>query len=456
MKKLCLLLTALLFLTGCSAGLEGLLNVPDAPSGEFGDRPGYRPTEVSGTMSEEDIPIGEPSGRNMAFEPTDIPGLYRILTRTGDLEVLGMTYGDGVYFAMTKRESGLSVTGYNDDGVGLFAGLLGEVMTDPILLGYTAGCACIYSPTGNATLACRGDSTYVQLTREPADKVWLYDGGFAMQRGNVISLYPPDKKEPTATFTLPEGYAWVQGNQTGAWVEKEGKLHLLSADGKLSGGLSPLLTVTDGGYLCRFGNHAVVVNTLQGMAYYSEGSALLACGKDYAAEQTENGVKFLLPAEGKTVALSTAGDATFGGRTKKGFLYRDGESWLWFAASRMDLTAIPVASFTSAEDPLLIGSKLLLSALEAKKNNKVCNDDHAYGTVSVKGATDSEALFTALALLLEEHELPDGELYLCRSITVDGQGVKYHNTPMRFYLDISRPEEIPAILLEYFSSEAKG
>ncbi len=456
MKKICLLLTALLLLTGCSAGLEGTLNVPDAPSGEFGDRPGYRPTEVSGTMSEEDIPIGEPSGRNMAFEPTDTPGLYRILTRTGDLAVLGMTYGDGVYFAMTERESGLSVTGYNDDGVGLFAGLLSEVMTDPILLGYTAGFACIYSPTGNATLACRVDSSYVQLTREPADKVWLYDGGFAMQRGNVISLYAPDQKDPSATFTLPEGYTWVHGNHTGAWVEKDGKLHLLSADGKLSGGLSPLLTVKDGGYLCKFGSQTVVVNTLQGMAYHSKCEALLACGKDFAAEQTENGLKFVLPAEGKTATLPVTGDAAFESRTKKGFLYHDKEGWFWFAAARMDLTALPVISFTSAEDPLLIGSKLLLSVLEAKKNNKVCNEDHAYGTVSVEGATDSAALFTAIALLLEEHELPHGELYLCRSITVDGKAVRYHNTPMRFYLDISHPEEVPAILLEYFSSEAKG
>lgn len=455
MKKICVLLMALLLLTGCSGNLSGALNVPDSPDGEFGDRPGYRPTEVSGTLSEEEIPV-TPSGRNMAFEPTAESGLYRVLTRTGDLEVLGMTYGDGRFFAMTRRESGIAVTGYDDNGTGVFAGLINEELEDPVLLGFTAGFACIYAPGQNATLACRANGTYVQLIHESAEEVWLYDGGYAMRRGNVISLCLPNEKEPVATYTLPEGYAWVQGNQTGAWVEKDGKLHLLSADGKLSGGLSPLLTVTENGYYCQANGTSVVVNTLQGMAHPGAGEALLACGKDFSAEKTPEGLRLVLPAEGKAATLTGKGEITFGGRTKKGFLYRSDEGWFWFAASAMTPATLPVVSFSSLEDPLAMGAKLLLSVLEGKKNEKVCNDDHAYGTVVATGETDPATLYTALSLLLAEYEMPEGELYLCHAITVDGEAVRYHKTPMRFYLDISDPEEVHTIIQDYFFSEAKG
>ena len=133
MKRLCLLLIALLLLAGCSANLSGMLDVSGAPSAELGDRPGYRPEEVSGTLSTEDIPIAEPTARNMAFEPTATPGLYRIVTRTGDLKVLGMTYGNGLFFTLTKRESGIAVTGYTDEGTGVFAGHVDEELTDATL-----------------------------------------------------------------------------------------------------------------------------------------------------------------------------------------------------------------------------------------------------------------------------------------------------------------------------------
>ena len=141
MKRLCLLLAVLLLLAGCSANLSGTLDVSGAPSADLGERPGYRPQEVSGTLSEEEIPVAEPTARNMAFEPTATPGLYRIVTRTGDLKVLGMTYGNGVFFALTKRESGIAVTGYNDNGIGVFAGHVDEELTDVTLLGFTAGFA---------------------------------------------------------------------------------------------------------------------------------------------------------------------------------------------------------------------------------------------------------------------------------------------------------------------------
>ncbi|MBE6579972.1 MAG: hypothetical protein E7651_09265 [Ruminococcaceae bacterium] len=453
MKRLCLLLTAVLLLTGCSANLSGLLHVSDTLSAEFGDRPGYHPEETSGTLSTEEIPVSDPTDRNMAFEPTATPGLYRVLTRTGDLKVLGMTYGDGVFFALTKRESGIAVTGYNEDGAGVFAGLIDEELTDPILLGYTAGFACIYAPASSTTLACRTDRTYVQLVREEADQVWLYDGGFAMKRGNTVSLYAPDQKEPAATFSLPEGYTWVQGNQTGAWVEKGGKLYLLAADGKLSGALSPLLTPKGDGYLCAANGSAVVVNSLQGMAYYDENAqALLACGKDFSAQRVEDGMRLLLPAEGKAATLPLGNTFTFGGRTKKGFLYHTDGVWFWYGASSMTPVTLAVASFTSAEDPLAVAARLMRSVAETQKGVSLSTEDLSEGELTAVGATDGELLFAACALLLQEGVLP-AELTLCESITLDGERVGICKNGSAVCLDISHPEEIPSLLQSLLESE---
>lgn len=454
MKRLCLLLAVVLLLAGCSADFAELLNVSGSPSADLGDRPGYHPEETSGTLSTEDIPISGPTDRNMAFEPTATPGLYRILTRNGDLKVLGMTYGNGIFFALTKRESGISVTGYNEEGTGVFAGLLDEEITDPLLLGYTAGFACIYSAEANITLACRSDSTYVQLTREAADEVWLYDGGIAMKRGNVISLYAPDKKDPSATFSLPEGYTWVQGNQTGAWVAKGGRMYLLSADGRLSGALSPLLTVSGDGYLCASEDAVVVVNPLQGMAYYDESAeALLLCGKDFSAEKTAEGLRLVLPAEGKAASLPLGNTFTFGGRTEKGFLYHTDGVWFWYAASYMTPDTPAIVSFTSVEDPLAIGAKLMRSVVETQKGVALSAEDVSAGELSAVGITDEELLFTACALLLREETLPAGTLFLCESITLGGESVTFHQGETAVYLNVSRPEEIPSILQALKESE---
>ena len=447
MKRLCLLLIALLLLAGCSANLSGMLDVSGAPSAELGDRPGYRPEEVSGTLSTEDIPIAEPTARNMAFEPTATPGLYRIVTRTGDLKVLGMTYGNGLFFTLTKRESGIAVTGYTDEGTGVFAGHMDEELTDATLLGFTAGFACIYSPSTGTTLACRNDSTYVQLVREVADEAWLYDGGIAMKRGNVISLYVPDKKDPSATFTLPEGYRWVQGNQTGAWVEKDGKLYLLSADGKMSGALSSLLSIKGEGYLCAAESSAVVVNPLQGIAYYDENAkSLLACGEDFAAEATEEGLRLVSPADGKAALLPLGNTFEFGGRTKKGFLYHTDGVYFWYAASYMTPTTLSVVSFTSAEDPLAIGARLMLSVLESTKGISVSNSGAEERDFTAVGETDSETLFSTCAILAEASVLPAGSLFLCESVTAEGKSVPYFQTETALYLDVSRTEQLSAIL----------
>ncbi|MBQ2254479.1 MAG: hypothetical protein II325_04930 [Clostridia bacterium] len=454
MKRLCLLLAVLLLLAGCSANLSSMLDVSGAPSADLGDRPGYRPEEVSGTLSEEEIPVAEPTARNMAFEPTATPGLYRIATRTGDLKVLGMTYGNGVFFALTKRESGIAVTGYNDNGIGVFAGHVDEELTDVTLLGFTAGFACIYSPSTGTTLACRTDSTYVQLVREVADEAWLYDGGIAMKRGNVISLYVPDKKEPSATFTLPEGSRWVQGNQTGAWVEKDGKLYLLSADGKMSGALSSLLSIKGEGYLCTAGSSAVVINPLQGIAYYDESvKSLLACGEDFTAEATEEGLRLVSPADGKAALLPLGNAFDFGGRTKKGFLYHTDGVYFWYAASHMTPATLSVVAFTSVEDPLAIGARLMLSVLESKKGVSVSNSGAEAPEFTAVGETDNEKLFSACTILAEASVLPAGSLFLCESVTAEGKSVPYFQTENALYLDISDPERLSALLKELNENE---
>ncbi len=449
MKRLCLLLTALLLLTGCTSELSGLLDASGAPSADLGERPGYRPSEVSGTMSEEDPFASEQTGRNMAFEPTDTPGLYRVLTRTGDLEVLGMTYGDGTYFALTRREAAISVTGYNDSGAGIFAGHVDEELADPTLLGFTAGYACIYSPAANTTLACRGNGTYIQLIHEPADEVWLYDGGFAMRRGNVISLYPPNTDDPIATFTLPEGYTWVQGNQTGAWVEKNGKLHLLSADGKLSGGLSPLLTVKGEGYLCKLEDTAVVVGPASAVALYDKGiHRLLACGKEYAAAEGEDGLRLYLFEEGKKAVLPTEEGFSFIGRTNKGFLYLTEQGYFWYADSHLEGFAVSVTMYATAEGPLDIACRKLESLLE-DKGIHVSSEADYFGTIEA----DGEKRFAACRLLLESDLPAVKTVFLCSSVTVEGEAVSHYLDGENLYLDISRPEELPSILQSLTESE---
>ena len=73
MKRLCLLLTAVLLLTGCSANLSGLLHVSDTLSAEFGDRPGYHPEETSGTLSTEEIPVSDPTTVTWPLSPPTRP-----------------------------------------------------------------------------------------------------------------------------------------------------------------------------------------------------------------------------------------------------------------------------------------------------------------------------------------------------------------------------------------------
>lgn len=453
MKRLCLILTAVLLLSGCSAGLGHVLDVPSSPSADLSDRPGYYPTENSGTLSQEETLNEEPSERNMAFEATDTPGLYRVITRHGDLEVLGMTYGDGMFFALTKRDSGISITGYNDEGDGIFAGLLDEDMADGVLLGYTAGYACIYSPSLGATLSCRTDRSYVKVIREAAEEVWLYDGGIAMKRGNTVSLYTPNGKDPSVVFTLPEGYSWVQGNQSGAWVEKSGRLYLLSADGKLSGALSALTTVRDEGHLFTWGKSSVVVGPSSTLAFYEEDiESLLACGKEFAVVETKEGVSLYLFQDSRKVILPMESGFRFDGKTKNGFLYSHDGGYFWYADSQMEAYSASITFYAIMGEPLDIAARHIITLVERTKEVSI-SDIIPSGSVTATPENDSEKRFTAGVILLESSFPSVKTIFLCSEIIDQGERVSYSLQDDKLFLDISRPEDLSSILQSLAESE---
>ncbi len=428
-------------LSACS-GPEDLSQLLGAPDVSLGDRPGYKPQEVSGVLEEDPSYAAQPSKRNMGLAETEAVGLYRVVTRTGDLAVLGMTYGDGVYFAMSQRERGYFVTGYGEDKKGIFSGMLSEEYSAPVLLGYADGFACLYCRESGLTLACRGDGSYIQFRREAADEVWLFDGGYAMQRGQEISLYPPNKKDPIAVFTLPEGYTWVSGNASGAWVEKDGTVSLLSADGKLSGGLSPLLSVQNGGYLCTANRFAVVLNPLQGVAYATRNlSSLLSCGADYSIEKTSAGLRITMPAAGKTALLPGGEAFTLGGRTEKGFLYAMDGAWYWFAETAMTESVVQTIPFAPSDDPMAVSLLCAKDALCAQIGMTLHTESVVRDGFSATGITDSGALFhacTALESLLKHRELPGDKLFLCSALTAEGQALPFAVTEEGIFLTVEQ------------------
>lgn len=462
MKKLILLVAAACILSACSAP-EDLSALLGAPEVSLGDRPGYKPEEVSGVFEEDPSYASQPSKRNMGFTETEAVGLYRVVTRTGDLSVLGMAYGDGSYFALSLRERGVFLTGYSEDKEGVFSGMLTEEYLSPSLLGYADGFACLYCPESDLTLACRGDGSYVQLRREDADAVWLFDGGYAMQRGQEISLYPPHKKDPTAVFTLPEGYTWVSGNETGAWIQKDGVVSLLSADGKLSGGLSSLLTVWEDGYLCRSGSFAVVLNPHQGLAYASRNvTALPACGDDYTVELTSAGLRITLPAQGKTALLPAGKDFVFGGRTQKGFLYAVDGAWYWFAASAITEDAPKAFAFSSHEDPMAIAAACAKDALASLAGTPLHTEAVIRDGLSSTGITDNGTLFAVCGELMEilkANSLPEDDLFLCTGLTVQGTDVPYAITEEGIFLSVSPmdtlEEQIASLWAEWNEQNTK-
>lgn len=447
-------MASFLLLCGCT-GPEDLSDLLGAPSVSLGDRPGYKPDEVSGMLEEDPSYASQPSKRNMGLEETEAVGLYRVITRTGDLSVLGMIYGDGTYFVLSQRERGYFVTGYGEDKKGIFSGMLNEEYTSPALLGYAGGFACLYCPESDLTLACRGDGSYLQFRREDADAVWLFDGGYAMQRGQEISLYAPDKKDPKAVFTLPEGYTWVDGNENGAWVEKDGTVSLLSADGRLSGGLSSHLSVQEGGYLCKSDSFSVVLNPLQGVAYAARNlSSLWAVGGDYTMENTSAGLRITMPEIGKTALLPKGKEFTFGGRTEKGFLYAVDGVWYWFASTAMTDFTPDAMPFASSDDPLAVAALCAKNALSAQIGKTLHTETVVRDGLSAAGVADNGVLFDACAALidlLKNQALPAESLFLCSALNVDGQDVPYAITEGELFLDVSDPKGLEEQLQALFA-----
>ena len=442
-RRRALFLAALLLLCSCSASNPDQFNAPNV---SLGDRPGYTSLDVSDVFVEDPSYSSEASQRNMGFSETEAVGLYRVVTRTGDLSVLGITYGDGVYFSLSRRERGVFLTGYGEDRKGVFSGMLSEDYLSPMLLGYAGGFACLYCPESDLTLACRGDGSYVQLSRKDADSVWLYDGGYAMQKGNQIALYPPDKKDSIAVFTLPAGYTWVSGNETGAWVEKDGTVYLLSADGRLSGGFSSLLSVQNGGYVCKSGNYAVVLNPTQGMAYPVRSlTALLACGDDFTMEKTSAGLQITLPTDGKTALLPAGEQFAFGGRTAKGFLYKLDGVWYWFAETAMTQQTLSVLPFAPSDDPMAIAAICAKDALYLRTGKVLRTETVIRDEVSATGVSDYSILFAAcgqLEELLKGATLPGDSIFLCTTINMLGMSVPFAVTDEGVFIDVSQPETL--------------
>ena len=135
MKRTVLLLLLFAFLlVGCQ-NTDGVLVVPASPSADLPERPGTEhsdPSVVSEETSDETQPPS--SERSLTFSATETDGLQRLQTRKGDLEVLGMAYGDGCFAALTVRESGTALTVYDESGAGIFAGILSESFSDPLFL----------------------------------------------------------------------------------------------------------------------------------------------------------------------------------------------------------------------------------------------------------------------------------------------------------------------------------
>lgn len=437
MKKLIpLLIVCALLLVGCKKA-GGFLGMPDSPSADLPERPGVV-SESSREESAEESDSGEVplADRNMTFLETEHPYLQQLLTRKGDLEVLDMTYGGGVYFAITKRESGIALTGYDQEGIGVFAGIMETDFESPELLGYADGYACLYSPVTYQTFACKADGTYAAYPREEADEVRLYPRGYVHIKGNTVSFYGPAQKKPYETHTMPSHLTYLFGNEEQMIASRtDGTLVYLTFDAEtfFETELSPFLNCD--GMALSFSSHeqTVIFNPYDHtLVSSSDHLRVLAAGNGYLITELAQELRFVRTADGASCVLPKKGVFRFGARTDGGFLFAMGDKWYLLDDEALQET-ITVLHRKERTDLLYTAAKTLCSS--AVGNIRLAESGAPYSALpavagySASRVSDYEALFDAAADLLSwsQNTTLDQSIcvYLCDSVTQDLSPVPY-------------------------------
>lgn len=433
MKKLLpLLFACILMLSGCKTA-EGFLSMPDSPSADLPERPGFVSEESSSKPQPEESEQEEGAlpERNMTFLDTDTPYLKQILTRRGDQKILGMTYGDGTYFALTKREKGYALTGYDTDGIGTFAGILEDSFTFPTLMGYADGYACLYSAEACRTFACKADSTYVRFNRGKTDSIQLYRGGYVHIRDGVVSFFGPQHQKAYATYTIPDGMTFLLGNEETALVSKQDGTPVqltFSPDGMTENLLSSCLSYDGNAITVSAHGQTVLFNpydhTLIAAPEYAK---TLAAGKGYVIEEQNGGIRFVDTENGNTFFLPKSGAFRFGARTDEGFLFALGDAWYLLEDEALDGNA-DVYQRIEGDNLLSVACRALCETASGAFRLF----DGGFPTINGVAATevtDAETRFASAALALN---VADGiecsesvHVYLCDSVTADTSAVPY-------------------------------
>lgn len=451
MKKLLLLfLACILLLSGCKTA-GGFLSMPDSPSADLPDRPGVVSKDPTETDSKEESKQEntELPERNMTFAETDTPHLYTILTRKGDQKILGMTYGDGTYFVLTKREKGSAITGYDPDGIGTFAGILEESFTFPTMMGFADGYACLYSAETNRTFACKADSTYVWFDRGKTDSIRLYRGGYVHIRDDVVSFYGPQYQKAYTSYNIPDGMTFLLGDEEYALVSKQdGSLVQLtfSPDAMTETPLSPLLSYDGNAVALSAHGQTVLFNPYDHTLIPAYGlGSVLASGKGYMIEEQDGSIRFVNTENGSTFSLPKSGAFRFGARTDDGFLFAQGDTWYLLKDEAFD-SRINVYRREEGGDLPTVAFRALCGTVPA--HIRLSADSFpADGEITATQVTDGETLFTsaAYALTAAKNALQSDRicLYLCDSVTIGNTAVPYamteENGTANILLDVTDP-----------------
>lgn len=451
-----------ILLVGCQSA-EGFLNVPASPSADLPDRPGAVSEGSSVEDSSEELSLPEIGGRDLTFTETETEGITRIQTRKGDLEVLSMMYADGCFAALSRREAGIALTGYDEAGKGIFAGILNEELEDAVLLGFAGGFVCLYSETAKNSFACTPDGVYHRMEHGKIDKVALYRHGYAFTDGNTVSLCAPDRTEPYMTYRLPDGAVWLTGDEERALIQMGGRLYLLYPDGSLSEPFSETISFSAGGLIFRAEGQTVLANPFEKTAFASaECVSVLAAGTDYLVEQLQDSVRFTLPKAGTAFTLEADNTFRFGGRTENGFLYALCGEWYLLSEEVFEPLAAHVIEYPSDENALFAAGQALCASASAAKGMVFASDGAPFAlSPAVAGftahrITDGETLFTAAAVLISASETygnaPNACIYLCSRVDVGDTQMDYtffeDGGTVGVLLDVSDTEKLPGLLEE--------
>lgn len=404
--------------------------MPDSPSADLPDRPGFVSQAVSETDSTEESEQENTQfpERNMTFWETDTPHLLRLQTREGDLEVLGMTYGDGTYFVLSHRESGNAVTGYDTDGTGVFAGVLETDFVSPVLLGFADGHMCLYSAEIDRTFACKTDSTYAWFNRGDTDSMQLYRGGYVQIKDGVVSFYGPQHQKAYTSYKIPDGMTFLLGDEEQALASQaDGTLVQLDFTNEkmTQTELSPYLSCDGTGLSLSAEGQAVLLNPYdRTMIASSEHVRVLAAGNGYLVEERTYDIRFVRTSDGGVFTMLKDETFRFGARTDDGFLFATGGTWYLLGDEAFDDNGVAVLQ--SGEDAQLLDTAGQALCELASGNISLSADPAGF---SAERVTDGETLFLAAAHLLsavQNASLSDDTcIYLCDSVTVGEISVPY-------------------------------